>query len=78
MSAARPWYKEPWPWLLMSGPAAVVLAGALTAWLAFAGADGLVAEDGRLFVLRQDADSGTWELFGVTGSPRHRSFAESR
>ena len=42
---ARPWYKEPWPWLLMSGPAAVVLAGAITAWIAFATRDGLVAED---------------------------------
>ena len=22
----KPWYKEPWPWLLMSGPAIVVVA----------------------------------------------------
>jgi len=41
----RPWYREPWPWLLMSGPAAVLVAGAATAWIAFASADGLVAED---------------------------------
>ena len=41
----RPWYREPWPWLLMSGPAAVLLAGAATTWIAFASADGLVAED---------------------------------
>jgi hypothetical protein len=39
------WYREPWPWLLMAGPAAVVLAGAATIWIAFASADGLVAED---------------------------------
>jgi hypothetical protein len=44
MSAKR-WYREPWPWLLMSGPAAVVVAGAVTTWIAFASADGLVAED---------------------------------
>ena len=42
---ARPWYREPWPWILMSGPAAVLVAGAVTAWIAFASADGLVAED---------------------------------
>src|SRR3954468_6830913 len=42
---AKPWYREPWPWLLMSGPAAVVVAGAVTMWIAFASADGLVAED---------------------------------
>jgi uncharacterized protein len=41
----KPWYREPWPWLLMSGPAAVVVAGAVTTWIAFASADGLVAED---------------------------------
>lgn len=41
----QPWYREPWPWLLMSGPAAVVVAGAITTWIAFSTADGLVAED---------------------------------
>ena len=45
MSAAKPWYREPWPWILMSGPAAVVVAGAATLWLAYATQDGLVAED---------------------------------
>jgi hypothetical protein len=29
----------------MSGPAAVIVAGAVTTWIAFASADGLVAED---------------------------------
>jgi hypothetical protein len=41
----KPWYREPWPWLLMAGPAAVLVAGAATIWIAFASADGLVAED---------------------------------
>jgi hypothetical protein len=45
MNALKPWYREPWPWLLMSGPAAVVLAGSVTTWIAFATADGLVADD---------------------------------
>ena len=40
-----PWYREPWPWILMAGPAAAVLAGAATIWIAFDGADGLVADD---------------------------------
>jgi hypothetical protein len=40
-----PWWREPWPWLLMSGPAAVLVAGVITTWIAFASADGLVAED---------------------------------
>ena len=43
--AAQRWYKEPWPWILMAGPAAVVVAGIATVWIAFATSDGLVAED---------------------------------
>ena len=43
--SARPWYREPWPWILMSGPAAVIVAGAATIWIAFATSDGLVADD---------------------------------
>ena len=41
----QPWYREPWPWILMSGPATVIAAGAITTWMAFATADGLVADD---------------------------------
>ncbi len=43
--AHKPWYREPWPWLLMAGPAIVVVAGVTTAVIAFRGADGLVADD---------------------------------
>jgi hypothetical protein len=41
---AKPWYREPWPWLLMAAPAAAVLAGAVTLWLAI-GPPRAVAED---------------------------------
>lgn len=41
----KPWYREPWPWILMAGPAIVVVAGIFTAWLAFSHNDGVVAED---------------------------------
>lgn len=42
---ATPWYRHPWPWLLMSGPAIVVVAGFYTLFLAVQSNDGLVAED---------------------------------
>jgi len=42
---AQPWYREPWPWLLMAGPAAVVVAGVITAWIAVVTNDGVVADD---------------------------------
>jgi hypothetical protein len=41
----RPWYREPWPWILMSGPASVIVAGVFTMALAFRTEDGLVADD---------------------------------
>ena len=44
-SIGRPWYREPWPWLLMLGPMVVVVAGVITAYLAVRSSDGLVEED---------------------------------
>lgn len=40
-----PWYREPWPWIVMAGPAIVVVAGFATAFIAFRSGDGLVAAD---------------------------------
>jgi hypothetical protein len=42
---AKPWHREPWPWILMAGPAIVVVAGFVTLWLAVKSDDGLVADD---------------------------------
>jgi hypothetical protein len=42
---AVPWYRERWPWILMAGPAIVVVAGLFTAWLAIRSDDGLVVDD---------------------------------
>lgn len=44
-TSAKPWYREPWPWLLMAGPLAVIVAGIVTVWLAVRSNDGLVTED---------------------------------
>jgi hypothetical protein len=44
-STTKPWYRETWPWLLMAGPAIVIVAGLVTAWLAIKSSDGLVTED---------------------------------
>lgn len=43
--APTPWYREPWPWLIMAGPAAVIVAGVYTTILAFSSTDGLAADD---------------------------------
>lgn len=41
----HPWYRHRWPWLIMFGPAAVVVAGAITIWIAFSRQDALVVDD---------------------------------
>jgi uncharacterized protein len=43
--AGKPWYREPWPWILMAGPGIVIIAAIYTAWLAISSADGLVTDD---------------------------------
>lgn len=40
-----PWYREPWPWILMAIPAASVVVGMIMLTLAIRTEDGLVADD---------------------------------
>ena len=42
---SQPWWKHGHVWLLIAGPAAVVVAGLVTAYIAVAQADPVVAED---------------------------------
>ena len=41
----RPWYREPWPWIIMAPPAAAVVAGMVMLWLAITSYDGLISDD---------------------------------
>ncbi|MFD2447954.1 FixH family protein [Vogesella fluminis] len=45
MDTGRPWYKERWFWLLMSGPLLVVIAGFVTFGIIVRGADDMVNDD---------------------------------
>ncbi|TWO72696.1 nitrogen fixation protein FixH [Caenimonas sedimenti] len=42
---AEPWWKHGHVWLLIAGPATVVVAGILTVWIAIARPDPVVAQD---------------------------------
>ncbi|MES2150961.1 MAG: FixH family protein [Pseudomonadota bacterium] len=44
-AAPRPWYTHRWPWLLMLGPALVIVAGSYAGWLAYSGQDAMVVDD---------------------------------
>ena len=43
--AQTPWWRYGHVWLIISGPAVVVVAGLVTAWIAVRGADPLVDEN---------------------------------
>lgn len=45
MNAPTPWYRHPWPWILIAGPAIVVVAGIVTTVIAVRTSDGMVADD---------------------------------
>jgi len=69
----QPWYREPWPWLLMIGPFVVIVAGLTTAWLAVSTSDGLVSDDYYKKGLKADqtiARSERARTLGLTASVR--------
>jgi hypothetical protein len=45
MDKMRPWYKEFWPWFLMLFPAAAVVGGIMTYYVAAQNNDGVVEDD---------------------------------
>lgn len=45
MTDVTPWYRQLWPWMLISIPALSVLGGVVMLWLAFNGGDSLVVDD---------------------------------
>jgi len=45
MTAKRPWYAEPWVWLMITFPLAAVIGGMVTIYLAVTTSDGLVVDD---------------------------------
>ena len=75
---SRPWYREPWPWILMAGPAAVVVAGVVTTAIAVQSFDGLVSDDyykQGLGINRVIARESAAKRLGVSA---HASFTEER
>jgi hypothetical protein len=44
-NSIRPWFREPWVWLIIALPASAVLGGIVTIWIAVVTDDGLVQDD---------------------------------
>ncbi|MDN0073939.1 FixH family protein [Crenobacter sp. SG2303] len=68
--APRPWYKEPWPWILVGIPLMSVIVGSWYAYLAVTTKDTLVSDDyynqGKAINLQLDRDrvSAQMQLLG--------------
>jgi hypothetical protein len=45
MHAPNPWYREPWTWVLIAGPALAVVGSLASAYIAIQGADPIVEDD---------------------------------
>ncbi|XYJ12321.1 FixH family protein [Telluria sp. B2] len=45
LPTSAPWYRHRWPWFIMLGPVAVMLATAVTVWLALRQPDAMVVDD---------------------------------
>ena len=50
----KPWYREPWPWVAIGIPAAAVIMGLTTLYLALANPDYLVVEDDQYNVIKSE------------------------
>lgn len=48
----RPWYREPWPWVLIGIPVLTVVASGITLWLALSHPDHIVVDDAEYDRLR--------------------------
>ena len=70
-TTVRPWYRQMWPWLLIVPPAAAVIGGSLTLYLAVTRPDTLVRKgcfkDGVTIVCGEDAR----ELLEAAGKDPH-------
>lgn len=42
---ARPWWREPWPWLLMAGPFVAIIGCGVTIWLAASHPDAVIHDN---------------------------------
>lgn len=70
----QPWYKQFWPWFLISLPLSVVIASIITINLAIRTNDGLVSDDyyKEGLAIHMDADSAARaKAMGIAGAVRY-------
>ena len=50
---ARPWYREPWPWIIIGLLGTVIIASLITLWIAASNPDGLVVDEAEYREIRR-------------------------
>lgn len=79
--AIRPWYKEPWPWILMAGPAVAIVGCAITIYYAMTRfADEPIYDGGvkRGLVVERKAGATPAAPIGAPESARQRDAQPAR
>lgn len=78
----RPWYREPWPWVLIAIPAVAVIASLATLYLALANPDYVVLDVERYQEIRAElraqahtADDGSTDGESAEDQPADRETA---
>lgn len=50
----KPWYREPWPWIIIGLLGSVMVASGVTLWIAIANPDALVVDEAEYQQLRSE------------------------
>lgn len=65
----RPWYREPWPWVLIAIPAITVVACAITLYLALTHPDTVVVDMQRYEQVRAEMRGASTMAGGAAPPP---------
>jgi hypothetical protein len=68
----RPWYREPWPWVAIAIPAAAMIMGAITFYLAVSNPDYLVVDEDQYRDIESELGAQTPPEAGPTGQEASR------
>jgi hypothetical protein len=73
----RPWYREPWVWVLIAFPLAAVVGCAITIWLALRHPDYLVVDEQEYQQIEAGLEAARAAATPVSPEPGHPANADS-
>jgi hypothetical protein len=68
----RPWYREPWPWVAIVIPAAAMIMGAITFYLAVSNPDYLVVDEQQYREIKSELGAQPASAAGQAGQQASR------